>query len=121
MFEFAFGDLARCDGLWPIGLEFFPDLPIAVACVGQPSNSAGLVFGIEGSKLSELHGKAAGRAIQEARKRDDFGIGLVHPTEGEGEVEAAGDAELLKSPKSVLGRGHCLTIMAEGKTLSSEW
>ena len=120
MLEFVSGDLARCDGLWPIGLEFFPDLLIAVAGAGQPSNSSGLVFGIEGGKLSELHGQAAGCATQETRKLDDFGIGVMHPTEGEREVEAAGDAELLKSPKLVLGRGHCLTIMTEGKTLSSE-
>lgn len=119
MFEFVFGDLARCDGLRPISLEFCPDLLVATACAGQPSNPASLVLGIEGSKLSELHGKAVRRATQETRKRDDFGIGLVHPTEWESEVEAAGYAEFLECPKLVLGRGHCLTIMAEGKSVGS--
>ncbi len=66
------------------------------------------MFGVEGGELGELHGEAAGGAVEEAGEMDDFRVALVHATEGECEVKCASDAKVIEGPESGGRVGHAL-------------
>jgi len=77
-----------------------PDVAVGLGGAGEAFDAAGLLGGVEGSEVGELHGDGGGSAAEVLGEGEDIGVGFVELAEGEVAVEVHGEEEFGGGPGS---------------------
>src|SRR5262249_15404106 len=84
----------------PVRVELVPDVPIGAADIAKPRDTPALVGGVEGGKITQLHGDGVRRPLQYFRQLDDVRVSAVTLAETELAVKVKGHDQFVTSPRA---------------------